>query len=72
MNWTPIAKPLHAEAYPPPISKITRPLTRHLHGTPYHFAEVDEPCQRGGLNMAHEAVDRHANGERRHDVLAIR
>lgn len=69
MDWTPITKPLHEWRVPPHLQDYKTAymafswdaIRRELDGLPAG----------AGLNMAHEAVDRHANGGRRND-LAIR
>ena len=69
MEWTPISK-----------SAMTWPVLPHLldyHTTCARFSwealrgELDGLPGGAGLNIAHEAVDRHANGTRR-DHLALR
>jgi acetyl-CoA synthetase len=69
MDWKPITKSLGELGVPPNLPNYNQAyatfswesICQELAGLPNH----------GGLNIAHEAVDRHANGPRR-DHLALR
>lgn len=69
MSWKPIKKPVDSWETPPNLLDYAHTcssfswddIRRELDGLP----------DNGGLNIAHEAVDRHANGPRR-DQLAMR
>jgi acetyl-CoA synthetase len=68
MEWQAIAKPRSGWALPPNMTDYE--ATRAAFTWEDARSELDG-LPGGGLNIAHEAVDRHANGPRR-DQLAIR
>lgn len=69
MDWTPITKSLHEWRVPPHLQDYKTTYAAFSWDTMRR--ELDGLPQGAGLNMAHEAVDRHASGERR-DHVAIR
>ena len=69
MDWTPITKSLETGCVSPHLQDYQTTYTAFSWDA--IRAELDGLPEDAGLNMAHEAVDRHANSERR-DALAIR
>src|SRR5687768_100308 len=69
MNWTPITKSLETWSVPPHLQDYQ--TTYSAFSWDAIRSELDGLPGGAGLNMAHEAVERHANGDRR-DALAIR
>ena len=69
MDWTPISKSTATWSVPPHLRDYDTTATQFSWDT--IRGELDGLPGGAGLNMAHEAIDRHARGAQR-DTLALR